>query len=78
MNCFGANYFGDDADGGNGSVIGQGLTDVTKIITNQQNIAAQQQMYMNQSWFEQKAFLGIPNWVLLLGGAAAVYVAVKR
>ncbi len=65
--------YGDAID-----LIGAGLTDATILAQNQQNLAAQQSMMLNQSWFEQKAVLGLPNWVLLLGGAAVVYVAVKH
>jgi len=62
-------------------LIGQGLTDVTLLAQNQQNIAAQQQaaaMAAQGSWLEQRTAMGLPNWVLLLGGAVAVYAVVKK
>jgi hypothetical protein len=71
----------DDAQDSMGDatdLIGQGLTDVTLLAQNQQNLAYQQSLLANQSWLEQKAVAGLPNWALLAGGAAAVYIAVKK
>ena len=52
-------------------LLSQGLTDITGIVHNQQNVALAAQT----SWFEQKAVAGIPNWLLVAGlGLGAVVI----
>lgn len=68
--AYGAQYFGDDTDT-TGALIGQGLTDATKVILAQQNAALMAQ----QSWFTQTSVAGLPNWVLLAGVGLAGMVA---
>lgn len=65
-------------------VLAAGVNDAAYLAQQQQaNAAALQQAQLQAqtgplAWLSSTMFAGIPNWVLLAGGAAAVYLISKR